>query len=320
MGAADAHCCASMAVFLVYLMLFLQVSAFPSNLNTQSKVQRGVYVSLQLNDWKQAVVGTSGEWQSLGVGGSALVTARLDASLPIAGSIFAGVLLGFLLLMLFISIYACFMAMPEAHWSYLFLEPRFLIILNAALVMLAKYAVQNSFVYCYCPGCMSPAVLCLLFSIFALATCWADIIFIGFSKSLYKTCRMILLLVMGIIPAFASLIMNLTILFKVLAWVVCIASSIISVVDYMFMSIAEKASKVVNTVEETVPGGTVVSGKDDEKIQEETKSGVVGVTGQDPYPSPENTSLFQQFVMKDAAWMMIPQAPSLESKKKHHYA
>ncbi len=162
---------------------------------------------------------------------------------------------------------------------------------------------------------MSPAVLCLLFSIFALATCWADLIFIGFSNSFYKTCRMILLLVMGIIPAFASLIMNLTILFKVLAWVVCIASSIISVVDYMFMSITKKASKVINTVETAVPDG-----KDDEKIQEETKSGGVGVTGQDSYPSPENTSLFQQFVMKDAAWMMIPQAPSLEIKKKHHYA
>jgi hypothetical protein len=312
MGAADAHCCASMAVFLIYITLFLQVASFPNDLNTKTKVQRGMYISLEVNDWKQAVIGTTGEWQvQQAVGG--LVVARGDASLPIAGSIFAGVLLGFLLLMLLIGVYACFMAMPESHWSYIFLEPRFLIMLNAALVMMAEYAVQNSFVHCYCPGCIQPAVLCVLFALFSIVTCWADLIFLGLKESLFKVCKMALLLAMGIIPAFASVIVNVTLLFKVLAWVICIISSIMSVVDYIFASSSSSSSAKQPAVvrrEEAAPPAAPLQG--DSAASVDTVS---EYREKFRDPQQQQQTLFQQFVMKDSSWMMTDGAPTKASKK-----
>lgn len=238
LGTANAHCCASCAGFLLYLLFFLQVAAFSDQLLSVPARRSAVYVSsTNLNDWRQAIVGSSGEWQP---GPGNTMTAAPSSSLPLAGSLYAGILLAFLLVMLFVSIYAAFMATPEGESCYLFLEPRFLIIFNGMLVMLAGYSVRSVYGFCFCSGsgaaaCWPPAVLCVLFSLFCLAVCWLDML-IGLllPARLFQLCKFGVLLVFCLVAPLASVIISeVPTMFKIVSWILGICSVGIVSLDYL---------------------------------------------------------------------------------------
>lgn len=240
LGIANAQCCASCALLLLYLLMFLQVAALSADLDSDSTYQRGAYESTHASDWKQAVVGSAGEWQPV-AGMKNMFRASAPEALPLIGSIYGGILMAFLLVMFFVSIYAVFMAMPESTHSYIFLEARFLILLGGVVVLVGEYAVPNAFVHCYCEaedGCFSPAVLCMLFAIFAALVCFLDIIIaLLIPASLYSICRLGVNLIFAMVAPFSSIILQrIPNALRIAAWVIAAAAVLMGVLEYVFLS------------------------------------------------------------------------------------
>ena len=275
LGIANAHCCASCALFVLYLLLFLQVAAFWDQLDTSTKLQRGPsYTSTQLNDWRQAIVGTSGEWQALPGNKNMFQAIPPSQGLPIAGSLYSGIIIAYLLVMFFVAVYASFMAMPEEASSYMFFEPKFLIMLNAMLVMTAGYAVKSCFVYCYCSGdgCFSPATLCVLFSLFAAITSFADVLVgLMIPERWYSLGKLVVMAVMAIIPAFASVIVQgISSMFRATAWMLCILSLAIAGLEY-WLHLQNPETPAASSTEQDVPVAKPIGFLEDEKDQKQAE-------------------------------------------------
>jgi hypothetical protein len=199
--------------------------------------QKGAYTSSHASDWKQAVVGSSGEWQPASPTERNLFKAIpvVSGSLPIAGGVFGGVLLAFLVVMFLISIYAVFMAMPDGAGSYIFIEPKFVTLLNGLLVVVGTYGVSNSFLHCHCESCLSTSFLCILFSLFALATCVLDLgVGLLLPRSMYPLCRVASSILLAAVPPFASLLAEGTPgMFQMASWVLAAVAVGTSGVEYI---------------------------------------------------------------------------------------
>ena len=122
------------------------------------------------------------------------------AYMPLAGSLYSGIILALLLLMFFVGIYACFMSFPipdeedgekedRKMVSFIFMDPKFLVLLNSTIVLTAAFGISNSFLHCICSQCTPPAVLCVLYALFAVATCWVDLGICALVLPLWKRSR-----------------------------------------------------------------------------------------------------------------------------------
>lgn len=256
LGTANAHCCGSSTLFLLHLLIFLQVATFGDQLQPSLQQQRGPsHSSTFLNEWIQAVVGTAGQWQMVPSSKNSFVAVP-TSGLPITGSIFVGILIAFLLVMLFVSMYACFMAVPENAWTYLFFEPRNLVVLNALVVMTSAYSVRNAFVGCHCTeACFSPAVLCVLFTIFAVMVCWLDILIaLALPIQYVLWIKLVVILLLAAVPPLACLILkDTTPLFKITAWIIGTASFLVTVLDFLFARHNEKNPESQAASESSAP-------------------------------------------------------------------
>ena len=91
-------------------------------------------------------------------------------ALPVAGSIFSGVVAAFLALSLVMSLFLALTAMAEGESSYLFLEPRGLIIANGVVAFSGPGSIYLHFSMCSW-DVLGPSVL---LGIFCLSVCWLD--------------------------------------------------------------------------------------------------------------------------------------------------
>ena len=262
LGTANAHCCASCALFVLQLLLFLQVAAFPDQLQPSVNLSRGSqYVSTtQLNDWRQAIVGSSGEWQPV-PGVKNAYSASPVSGLPIAGSLYNGILLALLLVLFFVSIYAAFMATPHEATTLMFFDPRFMILLNVLLVMVASYSVKHGFVYCYCgKACLSSTALCILFALFTVLACWLDLLVALAvpTRFIYGISKLVILAVLALLPAFASVIIQgVPPMFKVFSWVLAVISVLGMGIDFWIHQYTEPKKIQEDVVVEDVPSAEI---------------------------------------------------------------
>lgn len=192
LSVCNAYCSCTLAVFLLYFCEFMQAVSgwgLDDQLVPRASVNassRAVYSSSQRLDWIQASAGSSG-WtlvvqQSVPQGNtsatnnatttpSALLYAVAEkGSLPVMGSVFAGAVLGFLLLGLLLSLYTSLSATPEGEFSYLVLEPRGLTVCNGILVFGSLGTVEHHFAFC----AQDVAGSSTLFALFCLLACLFD--------------------------------------------------------------------------------------------------------------------------------------------------
>ncbi len=87
------------------------------------------------------------------------------------GSAFSGVVLAFLVLSFLLSLFLVLTAMPEGSSSYLFLEPRGLVVINGVVAFTSSQGVGQQFARCDAAGVAGSTVLFLLFCLMA---CWLD--------------------------------------------------------------------------------------------------------------------------------------------------
>ena len=92
-------------------------------------------------------------------------------ALPLVGSAFSGAVLAFLLLSFLLSLFLVLTAMPEGSSSYLFLEPRGLIVINGMVAFTSSQGVGQQFARCNWAGVAGSTVIFLLFCLMA---CWLD--------------------------------------------------------------------------------------------------------------------------------------------------
>lgn len=237
LGTANAHCCASFALLLAYVLMFVQITALPGDLTggeEETYVIGGKsFKGTHLNEWMQAVVGG-------GIDNGSVI--------PIAGSIYAGLLMAFLALMFLISIYAVFTALPEETASYIFLEPRFLVLLSGMMTLLSAYSVKNSFLYCYCEqesNCWSTTILCIMFALFSGLICFLDLLLgLVLPQKVYAVCRLSTLIIGAAAPAVAAVIVDqVPNMFRMAAWATSILAVLGSFLEYAFFKTTSKASK-----------------------------------------------------------------------------
>lgn len=184
LGVANACCSCTLGVFLLYLCEYMQAVSgwgLDDTLVGRKSVNplrnAAVYNSSQRLDWIQASAGASG-WvllqtaeAGLGSNETAAVYAVADrAALPVIGSLFAGAVLGYLLLGLLLTLYTSLSATPEGEFSYLVLEPRGLTVTNGILVFGSLGTVEHHFATCSNDVAGSST----LFAIFCLLACFFD--------------------------------------------------------------------------------------------------------------------------------------------------
>ena len=87
-----------------------------------------------------------------------------------AGSVFAGVVLAFLLVSFLLALYLSLTAMPEGESSYLVLEPRGLVVANGVVAFASTQGVGQHFARCSASGSGDVG----LFLLFCLLACWLD--------------------------------------------------------------------------------------------------------------------------------------------------
>ena len=93
-----------------------------------------------------------------------------QGSLPIAGSIFSAIVLAFLCTSVLISVYMAFMAVPEGASTYVFMEPRGLILMNGLVAFGTTQSVEKNFARCS----NDAAGATFVFALFCLLACWLD--------------------------------------------------------------------------------------------------------------------------------------------------
>lgn len=67
------------------------------------------------------------------------------SSIPFMGGIFSGVVLAYMVVCELLAIYMCFVSVPEGGSTYVFLEPRGLIVANGLISMGCSYGVDTLF-------------------------------------------------------------------------------------------------------------------------------------------------------------------------------
>ena len=92
------------------------------------------------------------------------------SSVPLFGSIFAGVVMAFLVTCLLLSIYMAYMATPEGASSYMFFEPRGLIVSNGIVTFASTHTIEQNFASCSSDAAGATAT----FVLFCCMACWLD--------------------------------------------------------------------------------------------------------------------------------------------------
>jgi hypothetical protein len=137
-------------------------------------VRHGCYLSSSRSDWIQSCIGMSGGWygpKAMQVEGIFVTSYTTDlGAVPIAGSVFSGVVLGHLGVAALLSIYLSLAATPEGERSYSIFEPRGLIVVNGLVSICSTQAVERYFASCHGDG----GWFTFLFLIFCTLACWAD--------------------------------------------------------------------------------------------------------------------------------------------------
>ena len=171
---ANANCCAAFLLLLIYLAPFLQAAAFPAQLSSSAEEEMqhaSSYASFQRIDWTHAFIGASSSgWVFSKERNLYLPTATSITAVPIMGSIYAGIVLAYLTIMFLVSIYMSYVATPISVSSYLFMDPRFLVIATGFLGFGLGQMVSSVFA-----SCTNPAGSIIGFSCFVTATCWFDL-------------------------------------------------------------------------------------------------------------------------------------------------
>lgn len=98
------------------------------------------YASSDKLDWIQSTMGSSG-WSREGP-----TAFSADPNiLPFMGSIFSALVLAFLCICVLLGVYMCFVSVPEGASTYVFLEPRGLIVINGFITLGSSYCVDSIF-------------------------------------------------------------------------------------------------------------------------------------------------------------------------------
>lgn len=233
MDIANAYCCAAALLLFLYLALFLQCSAFSEQLDASLSLQRkeGALSSSQRADWVYACIGASAGWIFSPTDRQTRIPVQ-PVTTPFMGSIFCGMAMGYMGTMFLLSLYISYMATPESASSFLFLEPRFLVIASGFLGFGVGPAIAGSYA-----GCTDPAGAIVGFSCFAVAACFFDLIFVamqGGGERLHMYGKWIGLQAMAVTPLFFFLAGNVPTTIKVCCSILVVAASISNAVDLVF--------------------------------------------------------------------------------------
>lgn len=183
LNTANAYCTGVVSLLLVFCAMFFQATSGSgldsaieqresSAASSQSSSNNNTYYdSSQKLDWMQATLGSSG-WQKQMRGEQQFYYAADASKPPLFGSIFAGAVIAFLLVSTLLSIYMSYMATPEGAATYMFLDPRGLIVTNGIVTFASTYTVEKHFARCMHAGDVGTAST--LFALYCLSVCWLD--------------------------------------------------------------------------------------------------------------------------------------------------
>lgn len=172
LGASNAYCGMLFTMVLYHWVFFLQAVPFTGTLSQNVHLRQSrppvlmnngtgfvhtpepggseivTYASTEQLDFVHALMGSSG-WQISQLANTTSGTMTAKASnLPILGSIFFGMVAGYSLLMLLVSMYASYTATPLGEYTPLFLESRVLISANGFIMFGLRTNVINIFGRC----------------------------------------------------------------------------------------------------------------------------------------------------------------------------
>lgn len=227
---ANAHCCSSALLLLLYLVPFLQVAAFSQELagDEITVVNSNTYITSQRVNWMHSMVGASGGWV-FSAEKRAYVSA--SATLPVMGSLYSGIVLAYLAVMFLVSIYLSYMATPETVASYLFMEPRFLVVATGFLGFGISQMVSGSFA-----SCEDPVTSILGFAAFVAATCWFDIVvhFCSVGPKARSLFKWVGLQILAVVPVFFIISGDVPGTVKIACGVLCASATVSNAVDVIF--------------------------------------------------------------------------------------
>ena len=194
MDVANAYCSSAGLLFFVFVALFTQATSFSGQLDASLSLQRSnMVVSSQQAEWVYAVAGASGGWVI-----SPDKVSRIPlqpVTVPFMGSIYGGMVMGYVGMVFLLSIYISYMATPDSASSYLFMEPRFLVIASGFLGFGTGQAVSNVY-----GGCADPAEHAVGFSCFVVVAAFFDLLLVYMGDKVYMYGKWIGLQVMAIVP------------------------------------------------------------------------------------------------------------------------
>lgn len=194
---ANTHCCSSALLLLLFVAIFLQATAFAGQLDSSLNLKRsnGVYVTSQQADWVYSIVGASGGW---------IFSADRESKIPLQpvtvpfmGSMYGGMVMGYLGMNFLLSVYISYMSTPDSASSYLFMEPRFLVMAGGFLGMGTGQTVAGTY-----GRCSNPAVSIAGFSCFVIAAAFFDLLLVRLSDRVYMYAKWIGLQALAIVPLF----------------------------------------------------------------------------------------------------------------------
>ena len=228
---ANAYCCGTTLLLFKLSALFLQATSFSGQLDSSATLQRpNMYRGSQQSDWVYAIAGASGGWVY-----SPDKTSKIPlqpTSAPFMGSIFGGMALAYLSIMFLLSIYISYMATPDAASSYLFLEPRFLVIVCGFLAFGTAPLVSD--VYGGCSGSAATGSI-VGFTCFTAAACFFDLLFVQWmTDRMYMYAKWAGLQAMAIVPLFFFLSGNVPPVIQACCGIAVAAATIANGVDLVF--------------------------------------------------------------------------------------
>lgn len=233
LSVANAFCCGSATLLLVFSVCFLQSTTLSGQLDPSTTLQRsgGKYASSQLADWTHAVAGSSGGWMKSQQQQKVMIPVQPVVA-PFMGSIHGGMVMAYLLLMFLLSIYVSFMATPELASSYLFMEPRFLVICSGFLGFGTGQAVADTFATCSDPSGSIVGFVC-----FVLIACFFDLpllLVLGGNSSIQGYAKGIGLEAMAIVPLFFFLSGSVPPALQAASGILVAAATLSNAVDVVF--------------------------------------------------------------------------------------
>ena len=148
---ANAYCSGLFNIALCLLVVFFQAYAFMGQLTAETvgHVRFGGYASSERQDWVQFVFGTAG-WESRRNSTDDRIRFEVSSqdNVPIVGGVLFGLVLGYILFMLLLSMYGAYTATPIGGYAPLVFESRGLTIANTVMVMGVRPAVRSVFARC----------------------------------------------------------------------------------------------------------------------------------------------------------------------------